>query len=108
MKKTIAILLASAGLVTGALAYANHPGEDGKHGEMRLQHMKEELNLTADQEAKIRAIFQKQQEKMKAIHEQTRDSIAAVLTADQKAKFERKQEERQEKIHERNQPDPVR
>ncbi len=101
MKKTIAILLASAGLVTGSLAFANHPGKDGPHGEARLQHMKEELNLTADQEAKIRAIFQKQQEKMKAIHEQTRDSIASVLTAEQKAKFEQKRKERREKRRER-------
>ncbi|HSA58599.1 MAG TPA: hypothetical protein VLJ37_02825 [bacterium] len=62
--------------------------------ERRLERMTENLNLNAGQQAKIKAIFDEQHAKMKALHEETHKKVLAVLTAEQKAKFEKQREER--------------
>lgn len=64
--------------------------------EKRVAHMTEMLNLNAEQKSKVEAIFKAQQEKFKAVHEETHASIKAVLTPEQATKFERMQEVRQE------------
>lgn len=66
----------------------------------RLKQMEEALSLTADQKAKIEAIFAEQRKEMEAIPQDQRrekmreimvkyrDKMAAILTPEQKAKFE--------------------
>lgn len=96
MKRILAIGLAMAGLVSATWVYANHPGKDGKNWEKRIEHMKAELSLTADQEAKIRDVFAKQREKIQAVREETRKTVSSILTPEQRQKFEQMKEKRKE------------
>jgi len=104
MKKIITIGLAAAGLIATTWVYAEYkPGHtgDGKkvewqqHEDRRVEHLKSELNLTPDQEAKIRAAFESLHEKVHALREETRKNIAALLTPEQRTKFEQMKEKHQ-------------
>jgi Spy/CpxP family protein refolding chaperone len=79
--------------------------------EERLKRMTADLNLTSDQQAKIKTIMESEKtkmdalrddtsvegdakrEKMMSIRKDTQSQIRAVLTADQQAKFDKQQEE---------------
>jgi periplasmic protein CpxP/Spy len=79
--------------------------------EERLKRMTEALNLTADQQVKIKTIMESEKTKMDALRDDTsvageqkrekamqvrkdsQDAIRATLTADQQAKFDKQQEE---------------
>jgi len=95
-----------------------HAGEPGKHmrgGGGGLDMLSKELNLTDDQKAKLKPILEDQRAQMKALHEDTTASreqkmakmkelreertakIEAILTPEQKTKFE----EMQSKMRER-------
>lgn len=83
--------------------------------EAHLQILSEKLNLTEDQKAKVKPIFQDQAQqlkavsddpsltpeqkaaKKKAIHETTHDQINAVLTPEQQEKFKEMKREGMEK-----------
>lgn len=87
MKKfTLSIIVAS--LLPFSMAMAGDVSKaGGDRAEMRAQHeakFAEELGLTADQQAKIKAI----KEKGQASRESDRAAIDAVLTPEQKAKME--------------------
>jgi Spy/CpxP family protein refolding chaperone len=91
------------------------PGGEGRRGmpspEERLRRMTAELNLTADQQAKIKTIMETEKSKMDALRDDTsvegeekrekamqirKDSqtgIRAVLTAEQQAKWDKQMEE---------------
>ncbi len=93
------------------------PGGPGRAGDM-MEHAAKELSLTADQQAKWKAINQQEKTALKALREDT--SVAkedkrakaqeinkgfaaqrrAVLTPDQAKKFDEKREERREKMKE--------
>jgi Spy/CpxP family protein refolding chaperone len=98
MKKIITTSLATAALIAttwGVYAEYKPPRtDDGKrvewqqHEDRKIEHLKSELNLTPDQEAKIRATFQSMREKIQAIREETHKNIASLLTPEQRAKFE--------------------
>ena len=91
-------------------------GPGGRRGGMmnpeeRLKRMTADLNLTADQQAKIKTLMDSEKTKMDAlrddtsvegdakrekamgIRKDTNTQIRAVLTADQQAKFDKQQEE---------------
>lgn len=115
---SLTIALAGACTLSfSALAEDAKPAADGGAGagrgrrqqespEERVNHMKETLGLTDDQSAKLLAIFQKSRESGKALREDTatpqdqkrakfeelmkstREEVAAVLTPEQKQKFE--------------------
>ncbi len=73
--------------------------------DQRLQRMTQQLNLTADQQAKIKPILEQEQQQMQTLHgdtsmsqqdkwskmqqirQGTNDQIKAVLTPDQQQKF---------------------
>ncbi len=82
------------------------PGEHGGHfdPERRLARLTTDLSLTADQQTKLRAIFtaeaaemkkldetaltgEQRRTKMRELHKANRESIAALLTPEQKQKF---------------------
>jgi Spy/CpxP family protein refolding chaperone len=87
------------------------PGRGMPSPEQRLKRMTEALNLTSDQQAKIKTIMESEKTKMDALRDDTsvegeakRDkamqirkdsqaSIREVLTADQQAKFDKMQAE---------------
>lgn len=103
--KRMVIGIVAATLAAGGWLYAERgaggPGPGGgfdpqQRQERRLGHLKEALNLTADQETKIREAMRQQHEKIRAIREEMHQKIASLLTAEQKQKFEQMKKERQE------------
>jgi len=101
MKKSVSYGLIVAVLLgvafTGSVALAKYRGDKGERMDRRVERLSSELSLSADQETKIRSIFEEQKEKMKALREETRKKVASVLTADQKTKFEGLREKHREK-----------
>src|SRR5262249_44680806 len=107
MRKSVVMGALALSLTTGGAALTVAPdllahSKDFKEHrqewqERRLERMSEELNLTADQKAKIKALFDDQRAKMKALHEETRTKMMALLTPDQKAKLEKLREEKGKK-----------
>jgi periplasmic protein CpxP/Spy len=120
---TILVLLA-AGLTFAQTSQESQAPAPDKHagmhhqGESADQHMQmlsEKLNLTDDQKAKIKPVFQDQMQqmkavredsslseeqrraKMKSIHESFHDQVNAVLTPEQQAKFKEMRQEQMEK-----------
>jgi len=96
-------------------------GHRGMDPDAQLKHMTKALDLTADQQTQIKPILESQQQqmmalhedqsmsrddrfaKMKAIHEDSRGKIEAVLNDTQKQKYEAMQERMQEHMHGRGQ-----
>lgn len=99
-------------------------GQGGGHRGMmspdqRLQHLTKMLNLTSDQQAKIRPMLEQEQTQMQAMHqdtsmsqqdkwakaktirEGTNDQIKSVLTADQQTKFTQMQDRQMEHMGQR-------
>lgn len=121
--KLIPVLLTLALAATPALRAADTPSDKPEHkGEhrpgARMEHMAKELGLTADQEAKWKAIGQQEKDALKALKDDTsvdkKDKPAkrceinqgfaaqrrAILTADQAKKFDTLREENREKMQE--------
>lgn len=120
MRSTLLALTMSGMLALGACAYAQEqntpPPPQGQwgHGRMdpdrALQHLTEALNLSSDQQSQIKPLLVEQQQKMqalfqdqsvapedrrakaKSISEDTHSKIAAILTDEQKQKFEAMQQ----------------
>ena len=92
----------------------HHGGRGMMDPDQRLAKMTKRYNLTADQQSQIKPILQDEQQqmqsmhsdtsmsredkmaKMKSMHEADNQKIEAVLTGDQKQKFEADQQKRQE------------
>ena len=123
MKKNLVrflvVALAFAALSLPVLAQNAADQGQGKHHGMpsvdeRVQHLTKMLNLSTDQQAKVKSIFEDQQNQMaslkqntsmsqedrrakfQAIHQDTHQKIQALLNDDQKAKFEQMQAQRKE------------
>ena len=102
MRKTFiaaAVAVGIAGL--GAFALQAHPPVqcDAHHGVNPLEHVTKELNLTADQQAKVKpiidaatpqieAIHKEAIEKMRNLMENTATQIRPLLTSDQQQKLD--------------------
>jgi Spy/CpxP family protein refolding chaperone len=71
----------------------------------RVEYMTKELGLTSEQQVKVEAIFEAQNQKMKAVHEETKVSLQAVFTPEQMTKFtamhEKHEQMRKEKMHDK-------
>lgn len=95
-KSIIALALALALPVTVMAG----PGEKGgyeDHHAARLEHMTQELGLSADQKTKLEGVFNDSREKFKAIHEQMKKQIEGILTKEQLAKYQELKKQRHEK-----------
>lgn len=136
--KCLAVVLLAAPFLVGTAAASQyqegggqrHMGERGHGGppsaEERLKHMSDTLNLTSDQQAKIKPILEDEQKKMedarnsaagdrhalfekfRQIQDDTAKEIRPVLDETQKKKFdemEKARHERREKMH-NHQPEP--
>jgi len=122
-RKLIPVLLTLALAAVPALRAADTPSDQPEHkGEhrpgARMEHMAKELGLTADQEAKWKAIGQQEKAALKAVNDDAsvdkKDKPAkkreinqgfaaqrrAILTPDQAKKFDEKREENREKARE--------
>jgi len=83
MKRKIIALTAVCSLALGAfaVAQAGH-GRHGKggHGMINpLRHLTEELNLTADQKAKVQPIVDQAKPQIRAIHQEAMQKATAVM-----------------------------
>ena len=104
MKRTLIALTVSGALALGSLALYAEGMEHG-HGHMHgawgnpLEHLTKDLDLTADQEAKvtpiidqtkpqIQAIHQEAMEKMRTVMENAGAQIRPLLTPAQQTKFD--------------------
>jgi Spy/CpxP family protein refolding chaperone len=121
MKKSLNLFL-SAALVAAALAAPSFaqtgggekpgpPGQPGKTGDsskidVRVKRLADELNLTADQQTKVKSIFQDEEKQLTAvskdtslsdqdrhakiaeIHKNTTQQIRAILNAEQQKKYD--------------------
>ncbi len=128
-KQMIAAVTATA-LFLSTAAFAQRPGhgrkgDPAKMVDRQVTMMKEHLKLAPDQETKVRAILQENQTKMQALmekyprpergqapseearaemkqlREQTKQSLAGVLTADQLTQWEQMREKRGQHMRER-------
>jgi Spy/CpxP family protein refolding chaperone len=123
---TIVVVLASCLLLAGQTNAAPQTSPQGHEAmgatspDTRLQMLSEKLNLTEDQKAKLKPIFEEQAKQMKAvrddasltpeqkaakkkaIHEATHDQINAMLTPEQQEKFKEMKREGMEKHKDMN------
>jgi Spy/CpxP family protein refolding chaperone len=138
MLRAAAVLLCGAGLaMSSAMAQQSAPppppdgqmqgpppgGQWGRgpNAERRVEMLQKRLNLSADQTAQVKAIFEGERGKMEAlrantslapqdrrsqmmaIHQDGEAKIQAVLTPDQKTKYEEMQAKERERMQERRQ-----
>jgi len=99
------LLGAAAGVMLGygyahhSVAAANKPQPEPERRAIRVKQLTEELSLTSDQAKQLDAIILQRHTELKAIHDQSnaqidqvrqkgRDQVRAILTAEQKPKFE--------------------
>ena len=78
-KKLIGVLLVLSVPLT-AIAVPSQQEDFGAH---RIERMTTELGLNPDQAAKVAAVFNDQQAKLKAVHEETRTRLQGILTPEQ-------------------------
>ena len=91
----IAVLALTA---VSAPAFA-HEGHDGKGWDSKAytEKLTKDLNLTPDQASKIQAIMDQKHEHMKAKMDETHAAINAVLTPEQRTKYDAMKEEHKKK-----------
>lgn len=95
MKKLAIVALAI--FTTSAFAYG--PGHKG--GEHMVERLEKKLELSEAQSTQLKAIFQEQGEKMKALHEETQSKMNQVLTPAQQEKLAEMKEQRKARWEER-------
>ncbi|MEE2604315.1 hypothetical protein SAMN04515663_101566 [Alcanivorax sp. DSM 26293] len=95
MKKLAIVALAI--FTTSAFAYG--PGHKG--GEQMVERLEKKLELSEAQSTQLKAIFQEQGEKMKALHEETQSKMNQVLTPAQQEKLAEMKEQRKARWEER-------
>jgi protein CpxP len=131
MRKTLCTIALTGLLGLGMTAFAQDqsttpPPMHGPHGQMmnpdkQLEHLTKTLSLTSDQQTQIKPILENQQQQMmqlhedqslsrddkmakaKSLHADTTSKIEAVLTPDQKQKYEAMQQQMQERMQQRMQ-----
>jgi periplasmic protein CpxP/Spy len=96
-KVLIGLILA---LTIPMTAFAEPEMMDGM-AQKRTEHMTKMLSLTDEQKPKVEAILKTEMEKMKAVHEETKNSLKEVLTPEQMTKFETMHEKHQQMRKER-------
>jgi Spy/CpxP family protein refolding chaperone len=81
----IGLILSLAMPLTAFAAEDYHHAADNAG---RVAHLTKSLGLTADQQTKVKALFDAQEPKLKAVHEETKTALYAILTPEQTAKLE--------------------
>lgn len=91
----VGLLVLSTAFVS---AHCGHCGMgEGKQGkaekmaqwdEEQLERLTQKLNLTSEQQAQVKPILAEKQERLQQVRRETHEKIKAILTEEQKAKFE--------------------
>jgi protein CpxP len=97
MKKTLLTLaiVLTFPLTVAAFSGGHGPGSE-EHQKHRIERLTKELNLTDEQKTKVEAIFKEQQEKFKALHEETHTKLGTVLSPEQVSKLDELKKQRWE------------
>lgn len=95
MKKTLIALTLAA--IIPAAAYAASDGRGHHTRGPHIERLAERLELSEEQQAKVRTLFEEQREQHQAMREQMRSKMAEVLTQEQIAKMEAMREMHKEK-----------
>lgn len=109
MKKNIATVAFLLGLSAAVptLRAGHEPGHPEKAEQMekwnekRVERLTEKLSLTPEQQKSLKAVFDEQAAKHGKTMKETDEKINALLTPEQKTKFEKMKSERKEKMKER-------
>jgi Spy/CpxP family protein refolding chaperone len=72
----------------------------GDFAEKRTEKLKEKLGLSDEQATQIKSIYESKKDKMEALKTETDGQVSAVLTHDQKAKYDALKTEWKEKHEE--------
>jgi Spy/CpxP family protein refolding chaperone len=99
VNKTIIALALAAIIPTAVLAATD--GGAGYHRGPNVERLAERLDLSAEQQEQVRALFEAHKAERQAMREKMRASMAEVLTPDQQAKMETMREMRRAKRKER-------
>ena len=126
----LTLLLAAPGLSAGVAAaqyqgggYGRPQGEEGRRGPVsvddRVKRMTKDLNLTTDQQTKVKSILEDEQkkaqdlrsdsandrqamrQKMTQLRQDTGDQVRALLDDKQKEKFDKMEKQRQDRMQNR-------
>jgi protein CpxP len=115
MKKWVSLATFALGLAlfSPALRAEGTSSDTGanrmEHEQDRMEHLTKKLNLTADQQTKVKAAMDARMQKMKSLHEtftqgmksaqdEFDSSVIASLNDDQKKKFAEMKKDREEKM----------
>ncbi len=108
MKKTTSLALAlfTAAALAGTASAdtaksAAHPHHGPTSADRIVEHMNKELNLTAEQQSKLKTIFTEEGQKLSALRKETHAQVNKVLTPEQQAKAKKLREERAQKMKEK-------
>ncbi len=101
-KKIITIALALTLPLTAAAFPGDRGGEHsyGHRGD-RIERLAKDLDLSAEQKAKLQEVFDEEKTKREALREETHQRMQTVLTPDQMTKFEELKKQRHEKWQKR-------
>lgn len=99
MNKLVALTtaLALGGIGLTAIASPYERGPYGHNPENRIERMAEHLNLTNEQQEKIKVMFDAHKKDRQARREKMHEEIGAVLTDEQKSKFDAMKQYREER-----------
>jgi len=104
---TLGLLLPCAVLAETAAPAAETPPaatspaapEAGKHHGIKLKQLSEELDLSKEQENKIKSLFKKHKQKIKELREESKEEVKETLTPAQKLKLYQLKEKNKDKIN---------
>jgi len=108
MKRNLLTFAAVGAIALGGFAVAQAEGPGGHRGHaFGVEHLTKALNLTSDQQAKIKPIFDQARPQIMAIHkdamqktqtilDSTMSQVRPLLNADQQKKFDALQKARQD------------
>jgi Spy/CpxP family protein refolding chaperone len=113
-KKIITLALLALTLPLTVSAFPGDKGGFGGHHANRVEHLTKSLDLTPEQKTKVEALFKAEDEKLRAIHEETHARLQEVLTKEQVTKLDELKKQRHEKwqakheaLKDQKAPEPV-
>jgi Spy/CpxP family protein refolding chaperone len=93
----LATALALGGIGLTAIASPYERGPYGANTGNRIERMSEHLNLTNEQQEKIKALFEAHKKERQAMRAKMHSQISTVLNDEQKARFDSMKQYRQER-----------
>lgn len=101
MKKILlaSVMVIATGL-SGSLLADNH-GKSAERHDRHMQYMSKSLDLTSDQETRIRAINEEHASEYRSLRDKHQADINAVLTPEQQEKMTELREQKREKMSKR-------